>query len=141
MGKAKELTQFARTEMVRLNALGWTHQEVAQHIGCSKSTVSYTLQRYKDHSTVTTLARSGRKKMSTARDKRALIGIVKKNRRLPSHELAAIWYLSNDKKASARTVRRVLQEHDYMWRPAAKKTRLTHDHIKQRIEFCQRHKT
>ena len=28
-----------------------------------------------------------------------------------------------------------------MWRPAAKKPRLTHDHIKQRIEFCQRHKT
>lgn len=141
MGKAPELTQFQRTEMVRLNALGCTHQEVAQHIGCSKSTVSYTLQRYKDHSTVTTLARSGRKKISTALDKRALIGAVKKNKRLASHDLAAIWNLPNNKKASARTVRRVLQEYANMWRPAAKKPKLMRDHIEQRLEFCKRHKT
>ena len=79
------------------------------------------------------------KKISTIRDQRSLINAVKKDRRMTSSQLAVEWTLANGKTASAATVRRLLQEHDLMWRPACKKPRLTPNHLKQRLEFCKAH--
>ena len=38
--------------------------------------------------------------------------------------------LSNGKQASPSHVQKVLQQHNYMWRPASKKPRLTEKHKK-----------
>jgi transposase len=140
MVKKAELVPRQRMEIIRLNETGMTLREIANELGCSPSTVSYTLSKYKCHQTIDNLYRSGRKPISTPRDQRSLLSIVKKSRRTSSQQLALQWKLSSGIIASARTVRRVLFEHDYLWRPACKKPRLTKNHIKQRLAFCQQYK-
>lgn len=49
--------------------------------------------------------------------------------------------LSNNQTAIPSTVRKILQEHDYMLRPACQKPRLTENHVKQRLKFCKEHQT
>jgi Transposase/DDE superfamily endonuclease len=60
---------------------------------------------------------------------------------MSSAELAVQWELSSGEKASPRLVRKILQEHNYLWRPACKKPRLNKKQRKTRVEFCKRHKT
>lgn len=140
MVKKRELTEDQRIEIIRLHAEGKTRAEICNKVGCVRSSVGYTLRRYQQHNSVQNLHRTGRNKISTARDIRSLIRMVKQDRKQTSTVLAQLWTLSNNKTASPRTVRRVLQEHDLMWRPACPKPRLTKDHIKQRLAFCKDHR-
>lgn len=81
--------------------------------------------------------RSGRPKIYTDRDERNLVNMVKRDRRAPSHVVAADWDLANGRHASASTVRRRLLAHNLKWRAAAKKPRLTVAHKAARRDFCQ----
>ena len=65
---------------------------------------------------------------------------MKENRRQSSTELANQWQLSSGKQASPRTVRRVLQNHNYLWRSACKKPRLTEIQKKKRLEWSKKFK-
>ena len=85
MTKTRELTEFDRIEIIRLKEAGKTVSEIAREMSCAKSTVTYTIQRYKEHHTVVDLHRCGRKKISTPRDQRSLINAVKKDRRMTSY--------------------------------------------------------
>ena len=122
MTKTKEITEFDRIEIIRLKESGKTVTEIAKEVSCAKSTVTYTIQRYKEHHTVVDLHRNGRKKIYTPRDQRSLINAAIKDPRKTSSQLAEEWKLSNGKTASSRTVRRILQEHDLNSRPVSKKT-------------------
>jgi hypothetical protein len=90
-------------------------------IKCSQSTVKTTLRRYKELKTVKNLHRTGRNPISNERDQRNLINLRKKNRRLSTIDLALEWKLSNGKQASPSHLQKLLQKHNYMWRPAFKK--------------------
>ena len=81
-------------------------------MGCTQSTVSYTLKRYNEHKTVLDLNRCGHKKISTARDQRNLIQMQNNKKKLSSEKLALQWNLSNGASASPSLVRKILQEHD-----------------------------
>ena len=111
MAKTKQLSETTRLEIIRLHSTGLTQRQIAQLVGCGNGTVSYTLSRYNEHKTVKDLQRSGRKKISTERDHRSLLNLVKKNPKSSSQQLSFQWLLSNGKTASPRTIRRVLQEH------------------------------
>lgn len=136
MVKTRELTEFERIEIIRYSSEGYSQRDVASLVKCSQSTVKVTLRRYNEHQTVQNLHRTGRNPISNERDQRALINMTKKNRRSSCAQLALQWKLSNGKQASPSTVQKVLQKHDYMWRPACKKPRLTKKQKKTRLEFC-----
>ena len=138
MVKTRELTEFERIEIIRLSGTGLSQRKVAEMIGCGQNTVKTTLQRYKEHQTVKNLHRTGRNPISNKRDKRNLISMVKKDRRLTAAQLALDWCLSNGKQASPSHVQKVLQQHNNMWRPACKKPRLTEKHKKTRLEFANK---
>jgi transposase len=141
MGKSKELTNTQRIEIIRLKAEGYSQRQIGNQVGCDHTTVSYTLKKYKAEKTVSNLYRSGRPMISTPRDQRALVAMVKENRRTSSTDLALQWKLSNGQIASPQTVRKVLCDVGLMWRPAAKKPRITKAHKKKRLEFCKLHKS
>jgi hypothetical protein len=94
------------------------------------------LHRYNEHKTVKSLHRTRRNPISNERCKRNLICMVKKDRRLTAAQLALDWCLSNGKQASPSHVQKVLQQHNYMWRPPCKKPRLTEKHKKTRQVFA-----
>ena len=58
-------------------AQGKSYAEIADTVGCTKGTITYTMKRYNEHETVRNLHRSGRKRLATARDERNLISIAK----------------------------------------------------------------
>ena len=110
-------------------------------IGCGQNTVKTTLERFKEHQTVKNLHRTGHNPISNERDKLNLINMVKKDRRLTASQLALEWCLSSGKQASPSHVQKVLQQHNYMWRPACKNPRLTEKYNKTRLEFAMNYKT
>ena len=81
--------------------------------------------------------KSGRPRISTLKDDRNLIRLVKKNRTAPSHILANQWKLSNGKTASPSLVRNRLLTYKLAWKVAVKKPRLSEKHIKDRKAFCK----
>ena len=89
------------------------------------ATVSRIINRYHEYNTIENLPRPGRPSISKERNERSLIRIVKKNRKLSSNDLTRKWQEASDVVASARTIRRVLQKHNYVWRAACKKPRLS----------------
>ena len=123
--KVQKLTEFERIEIIRYSSEGYSQRDVASLVKCSQSTVKVTLRRYNQHQTVQNLHRTGQNSISNERDQRTLINMTKKNHRSSCAQLALQWRLSNGKQASPSTLQKVLQKHDYMWRPACKKLRLT----------------
>ncbi len=86
----------------------------------------------------TTTARSGRPKISTVADDRLLVRIAKKNRRLPSHQLAKQWALSNGSTASPSLVRSRLISIGMEWKAAARKPRLSRKQRLARKNWCSK---
>jgi IS30 family transposase len=68
MPKTKQLTEFDRIEVIRLNSEELSQREIARRVGCTQSSVGYTLKKYEEHKTVKDLHCSGWKRISNARD-------------------------------------------------------------------------
>lgn len=118
-----------------------TSRELAAKAGIKSHTSVLTIiKRYEETESVEDRPRSGAPPISTERDQRRLVSIVKKDRTASSTTLANVWKLSNGKTASPATVRRVLHKKNYKWRTACKKPRLNKKQRKQRVEFCKSHK-
>ena len=124
-----------------LKKQGFSNNEIAKQLNRHHKTIGNILKRYQETGSIKHRHRSGRPKISNARDNRALIKLMKENRTQSSSQLAVQWKLGSDKQASARTVRRVLQNENYLWRSACKKPRLSKKHIKARKQFCKDHKS
>lgn len=88
MVKTRELTEFERTEIIRLHGEGKTYDEIRQQLRCAKGSITYTLRRYDQHHTIRDLYRVGRRRISTAGDQQSLLRMVKKDRTQTSTELA-----------------------------------------------------
>ena len=71
------------------------------------------------------LPRPGRPRILNERNERSLICIAKKKRKLSSTDLSGKWQEASGIVASTRTIRRVLQKHNYMWRAACKERQKT----------------
>lgn len=67
-----ELSENTRCIIIKQALGGKSHQKIAAEIGCSKSTVSDTVKRWRNHHTTTTLPRSGRLKAISIYETRAL---------------------------------------------------------------------
>lgn len=104
MPKNKELTVLEKEKIVFLYESDLTHKQISEEIGCNRSTVTKTLKRIKDSGSTEIVKRSGRKRISTIRDDRDLIQILRKNRMDSAIDLKNKW----DVKASTRTIRRRL---------------------------------
>ena len=110
VAKLNEKDKYAA---ILLSEDGYSCRQIAEKLNRHHSTISNILKRYNETGSVKERHRSGRPPISNARDQRHLIKIMKENRRQSSTELAKQWELSNGKQASARTVRRVLQNQNY----------------------------
>lgn len=121
MGKAKELSEFQRIEIIRMTEAGMSTRAIGKELKCSANTVSYTLRRYREHHTIDDLHRKGRGKIYTPREERLLIRKAKLAGKKSSSQLAQEWKLTSGIVASSILVRRILHEHDPMWRYAYQK--------------------
>jgi transposase len=99
------LTDSAKLEAISMIKKGCSYKQIATTIGTSKSTIHNIIERYEQTGSVKERARSGRPRISTPREDRILLQITKKNKSLPSHQLAKNWKLSSGLTASSSLVR------------------------------------
>jgi transposase len=103
-----EIPERIRYAVIKDREDNMSFRKIADRHGLSPSAACKIYNHYSEHKTLNPVPRSGRPHIYNERDHRALINLVKKNRRHSSTTLTQSWILSNGKKASPRTVRRLL---------------------------------
>jgi transposase len=137
--KLPNLTQTQR-EMIHLMHNGGSKpSEIAARIGCSKRTVSRTLQNIKNTNSYAEKPRSGRPKVCSERVVKRIVTISSNNRRLGSFEISHIIEEKYGQKVNPRTVRDILFKHGLKGRPAPKKTLLSNRNVKKRFAWGKEH--
>ena len=116
----KTIDSITKCKIIAMNEQNFSRRKIAKHFNTTHATVSRIINRYHEYNTVENLPGPGKPSISNERNKRLLIRIVKKKRKLSSTDLTRKWQVSGV-VASARTVKRVLQKHNYMWQAACKK--------------------
>lgn len=134
--KRLPISKEDRIKDVFLHQKGNSYSEIGNELNRSKSCIKTIIDRYNQTKSYDDRPRSGRPRISTDKDERLLVRLVKKNRTSPSHVLADNWKLSNGKKASASLVRRRLLEKKLEWKYAVRKPRISKAQKKARKSFC-----
>jgi transposase len=135
-----QLTVVQRLLVIDLKNQGKSFKEIAQETGIPSSTAKSIVQKHKTFRTVEDLPGRGRKRKTTARIDRKIIGQVKANRRLSAVQVAEGLQRTDNIFISSKTVRRRLHEAHFQSRIAQKKPFLSVKHKKARLQFAQEHK-
>ena len=122
---------------VAMSQQGKSFAAIGRELNRSKSCIKRIIDRYNETNSHKDRPKPGRPRISTAKDDRNLVRLVKKNRTEPSHVLANRWKLSNGKTASSSLVRKRLLANKLEWKVAVKKPRLSTKHIKDRKTFLE----
>ncbi|CAF0718663.1 unnamed protein product [Brachionus calyciflorus] len=123
-----------RIKAVTMSQQGKSFAAIGRELNRSKSCIIRIIDRYNETNSYKDRPRPGRPRISTAKDDRNLVRLVKKNR---THVLANQWKLSNGKTSSSSLVRKRLLANKLEWKVAVKKPRLSTKHIKDRKTFCK----
>ncbi|CAF1025509.1 unnamed protein product [Brachionus calyciflorus] len=91
---------------------GKSFAAIGRELNRSKSCIKRIIDRYNETNSYKDRPRPGRPRISTAKDERNLVRLVKKNRTQPSHVLANQWKLSNGKTVSSSLVRTTAEKYN-----------------------------
>ena len=80
--KRKELNHFQRGQIIGAWKMGSSLRKIAHTLDHPYTTVQKVIKTYKDHGLTKPSPQKGRSKIISERDKRALINIVKKDRKM-----------------------------------------------------------
>lgn len=128
----QELSPYVRVAICSLVAAGYTKQSLATLFGISRHAIRNTIERWDSHNTFDSRPRSGRPEALTPSEKRYILLMVKKDRRLARKALIN----AVGKKVSPSTIRRCLRAyHLRKWR-AKKRIPLTKELAKDRYNFA-----
>ena len=94
--------------IVYLHKKAISEQKIASEVGCSKTGVNVTIQRWKETGKFEERPGRGRKMKSTIRQDRALVRLSLFNRRQSSSDLCQEWHQSTGVKVSTSTIRKRL---------------------------------
>jgi transposase len=76
-GKKEELTPEARSGIISKWEAGVMNKDLAAEYGVHRNVIAYTINRWKKHKTVSSLPRSGRPEVTTRREQRSLVRLVR----------------------------------------------------------------
>ena len=136
------LPVYQRYEIVFLSShsLGpqLSHAAVAKEIGCSKSTVKYWLQRWKQSKDLTDTSRSGRRRMTIPKQDQRILSLAEEQTFVTARDVA---HRMKRKRVeiSERTVRRRLKEAGAKYNRPIAKSLLTERHRENRLKWAQEH--
>lgn len=120
MPKSKELSEFERGEIVGLSKINLSVRKIAAVLLKKKSTVQDVISKYRRRGLTTAAPWSGRPRMFTERDTRALTKIIKKDRQTSLDELTETFNKTLQISTSSKTIKRKLHEEGYYGRVGKK---------------------
>ena len=136
------LSVYQRYEIVFLSnhSLGpqLSHAAVAKEIGCSKSTVKYWLQRWKQSKDLTDTSRSGRRRMTTPKQDQRILSLAEEQTFATAQDVA---HQMKRKRVeiSELIVRRRLKEVGAKYNGPIAKPLLTECHRENCLKWAQEH--
>jgi transposase len=131
--RGKELSPGTRGRILGLLESGKSCRLVSEIVKVPKSTVHYTLQRAKKHSTTHSLPGRGRKQCLSPSDKRYIYSICRRN---PLFRWKQVLQ-SLDRKISRSTLQRTLREFKLRkWR-SKRRIPLSKDGARERLQFVR----
>lgn len=136
--KMPQLSLEKRIQCVTLCEEGYTQREVADRLQCSQSAVSMAVNRQQQTGSHSNRPKSGRPRVSTAREDRVLVRDSLAHRVATIPELCARWN-QQGVASSNSTVRRRLQERGLNARRPRVKPLLTQRHRRLRLDFAREH--
>ena len=139
MVRGKELTSECRAQAVTLRKQGLTYQEIAKKLHVSLYAVYQACKRYTELGMYHSRKRSGRPRVTTPADDRAIRRIVMRSPKASSLQVL-IRLPRTSQSISTCTIRRRLFSGGLKSYSPAKKPKLSPKNIKDRIAFCGKYK-
>ena len=118
---------------------GRSYTEIARQLRVHRNTVYGVVKRYRERGTVVPRRSTGRKRITTDREDRALFRIVRNNRRLSAQRLRGEWQLQANVRVSRQTVNRRLLLRGYRARRLVKAPRLSNAAKRRRLQWARGH--
>jgi transposase len=108
MERGPTLSREKRAQIVALRNAGLSVRRIAQQLQCSKSTVQDAIRRHQETGSNRDHQRSGRPRISTARDDAYLCQLARRRRKTTARVLYGDWIPVVGRQLSIQTVRRRL---------------------------------
>ena len=130
--KNEELSPIARASICTLVAAGQSERSVAELFHVWPSAVHRVVEHWKKNHTFDSQTRNGRPEALTRREKRYIICMVKKNRRIAQKALINVL----DRRISLSTIKRCLRAYNMRKWKAIKRIPLIKEVAKDRYNFA-----
>lgn len=118
---------------------GLSLREISKKMNVPKTTVAYTIKRYRETGSNSNRPCIGRPRMTTIQEDRSILLVSKRNRRLTAQEITAGFNSGHNKEISVDTVKRRLRSADLFGRIAVRKPMLRSQNKKKRLLWAQKH--
>ena len=109
MGKKKSLSEVQRAQIVALHGQNLSERLISAQMGCSKTAVHQAIAKYQEDGSYTDRKRSGRQRVSTAREDNLMRRIVMRSPTSSMKKIKAE-LLRRGRKVSHMTVSRRLSK-------------------------------
>jgi len=143
MGMKKELTVAQRGTIFYCQQRGDSYRKIADTVGCSLSTVAFTIKRHKETNSFKSRKRSGRPLLMDSFERRLLKRLVTRrnaqNRRLCTGGVQTLWRETTKRRISIRTIGRVLRSMGLRNCLARRKPLISKANKAARLEWCLDH--
>ncbi|CAK9824990.1 Transposable element Tc1 transposase [Anthophora retusa] len=140
MSGKKELSIETRALIVSHHSIGKSNREIAKLLKLNRRTVDYNVKKYEDTGSLSNKKRSGRPKITTPAEDRAITIISKRNRRKTAPEITAEINASRPEPVSLTTVKRRLRKAGLHGRIAMRKPLLRKQNKAKRLAWARSHK-
>ncbi|GBL84506.1 hypothetical protein AVEN_117248-1 [Araneus ventricosus] len=141
MGKAANLSEFDRGQIVMAQILGTSITEIARLVGCSRSAVvSIHAKWINDGETSSRRQGVGRPRVIKEKGRRRLSRLVKQNRRQTVAQLTAQYNTGPSTSVSEHTVQRTLLHGEQCRRRPTRVLLLTKLHRQLRLQWAREHR-
>jgi transposase len=143
MGMKKELTVAQRSTIFYCQQRGDSYRKIAETVGCSLSTVAFTLKRHKKTNSFKSRKRSGRPPLIDSFERRLLKWLVTRrsagNRRLCTGGVQTLWRKTTNRCISIRSIGCVLRSMGLRNCLARKKPLISKANKAACLEWCMNH--
>ena len=141
MPKQKEIPRSLREQAIGLFKGGSSITKISQILQINCSTLHYIIRKWKSIKTTKNLPRQGRPRLLSARGKRQLKSIVKRNRTSNLRCLTRLFNKGKPKNVSGKTISRNLHAMGFWARRACKKPLVSTANQKKRLAFYNKCKS
>ena len=147
---SKQIVSVGRERMPRLNVLqratiivltknGLSQRQIAEQVGCSKTAVKKTQDKYRAANSITDMARSGHPRVTTERTDRHIAILSKSDRFKPATAIRDELEVVCGVNVSVSTVKRVLDKAGLPARVPRRKPALSSRNRKKCLDFAKQH--